>query len=582
MTLTMRVLIFSFALHALAAPTVTITNGTVVGSTSNSVDTFNGIPYAQQPTGTLRLRLPLPLATPFGTFQAVGKPKSCPQYSGMEVSFPNGSPAGTGKSNTTMLSIPANVSGIYQSSILGSSDLTSEGEDCLTLNVQRPSDTTANSKLPVLVYIYGGGFYAGTTNDFDAKLVMATASQVSNSTVSAKFVHVAMNYRVGAYGFLPGAEIKNGGVANIGLRDQRLALQWVQDNIGSLGGDPNKVTIMGESAGSVSVWLQMVGNGGDNTYKGQKLFRAAIMDSGSVIPTLNIDHPKAQSVYNQLVSKIPACAGLPSTATLDCLRGVPFQAFQAAANNISRQGLNGPYFPRPDPSSDFYTQSSELSLAAGNYTRVPIIIGNQEDEGTAWGFFTSLLGTEIKGTQQIVEYFRTYFPDAATTDIQSFVDSYSTNAADGSPFRTGLLNELYPGYKRFCAILGDIALIMQRRFHLNAVSNTVPSWSYLQTHLHSIPWLGTLNGSDVALFYNNAGSALGLSAETMRTYYISFVNHLDPNRITSAQTHINWPLYNTSSPNMLNMDSLSQTVMQDTFRSTNFDALSKYHSEFKV
>jgi acetylcholinesterase len=216
----MRFIFLAFGLRVLAAPTVTISNGTIVGSTNAlfNIDTFNGIPYAQPPTGTMRLKVPLPLATPFGTLQAVGTPLACPQYNGTDVSFPNGN----GPTTPVSTGLPI----FNGTSIFPPATPIPQGEDCLTLNVQRPSDANSSSKLPVLVYIYGGGFTMGESSTYDATQILLKANEVSNSTVSAKIVHVVMNYRVGAFGFLPGAEVKSGGVSNLGLRDQRLALQW--------------------------------------------------------------------------------------------------------------------------------------------------------------------------------------------------------------------------------------------------------------------------------------------------------------------------------------------------------------------
>jgi triacylglycerol lipase len=214
-------------------PTVAIASpaATIIGSTSGSVDKFNGIPFAQPPTGSLRLKPPQAL-TSLGTVTATGIPKACPQlfFSDDTSQFPAG-----------VLGVLLNTP-LFQT-------ITNAGEDCLTINVIRPAGTTAASKLPVLFWIFGGGFELGSTLMYDG------SSIVSDSITKGKpIVFVAVNYRVGGFGFLGGSEILKDGSANLGLLDQRLGLQWVQDNIASFGGgkmmfhrSPNMLFLQGSN-----------------------------------------------------------------------------------------------------------------------------------------------------------------------------------------------------------------------------------------------------------------------------------------------------------------------------------------------
>jgi Carboxylesterase family len=246
-----------------AAPTVAIQypQATIVGL-SGDVEQFPGIPFAQPPVGPFRLKPPQPITQPMGTVMATQNGKACPQFI---------------FSDTINDAIPTSELGILLDTPLFQKAL-NEGEDCLVLNIHRPAGTTADSKLPVLFWIFGGGFEIGWNSMYDgAPWVTSSVSQ------GQPLIMVTTNYRVGGFGFLPGKEVMADGSANLGLRDQRLALQWVADNIAAFGGDPTKVTIWGESAGAIrssfshegrspslgaiSVFDQMVLYGGDNTYK---------------------------------------------------------------------------------------------------------------------------------------------------------------------------------------------------------------------------------------------------------------------------------------------------------------------------
>lgn len=262
-----------------AVPTVLAPSpqATISGLNLAGVESFRGIPFAQPPVGQLRLKPPQPITSPLGNIDGTTLlPRACPQFffSVSDSGWPQ-SVAGT------LLNLP-----IFQK-------ITNAGEDCLTLNIQRPAGTKEGDKLPVLFWMFGGGFQLGSTQMYEA------TGLITESVAQGKpVILVAVNYRLGAFGWLPGKEILADGSSNLGLLDQRLAMKWVADNIAAFGGDPDKVTIWGESAGALSVMDHMMLFNGDHTYKGKPLFRAGIMDSGSVIPADPVDCPKAQAIYD--------------------------------------------------------------------------------------------------------------------------------------------------------------------------------------------------------------------------------------------------------------------------------------------
>lgn len=300
------------------APSATISNGVVTGTSSAGVDSFSGIPFAQPPVGDLRLRAPQTYSAPFpgGTFAATTTVPACPQF-GFQVDYVD--------TNNIPGSVLSDVLGDLLNSPLGQV-ASNQKEDCLYLTVQRPTGTKATDKLPVLFWIYGGGFVAGWSAMYDGSDFVK-----SSVDLNQPIIYVAVNYRVGAYGFLHGAEMVAENATNLGLRDQRLGLEWVADNIASFGGDPSKVTIWGESAGAISVCDQTLINGGDNTYKGKPLFRAGIMDSGSIIPAADSSSPKPQAIFDSVVE-----AGGCSSASdkLACLRGLSYEDFQRAQTSV--------------------------------------------------------------------------------------------------------------------------------------------------------------------------------------------------------------------------------------------------------
>ncbi|XP_009458843.1 PREDICTED: cholinesterase-like, partial [Nipponia nippon] len=189
---------------------------------ANHVTAFLGIPYAEPPLGHLRFRPPRPARPWHGVLDASSHHHAC--YQAVDTMFPGFGGSEMWNPNREM------------------------SEDCLYLNVWVPVPRPS-AAVPVLVWIYGGGFYSGAASldVYDGRYLAAAEGVVV----------VSMNYRVGALGFLalPGHPEAPG---NVGLLDQRLALRWVRDNVGAFGGDAGAVTLFGESAGAASVGLHLL------------------------------------------------------------------------------------------------------------------------------------------------------------------------------------------------------------------------------------------------------------------------------------------------------------------------------------
>lgn len=373
--------------------------------------------------------------------------------------------------------------------------------------------------------------------------------------------------RLAGLGWLGGKQLAADGSTNLGARDQRLAFQWVAENVGAFGGDPDMVTIWGESAGSVSVFNNLIINGGDNTHNGKPLFRGAIMSSGSSVPAQDVTADKVQVIYDLIADK----AGCSGNDSLTCLRNVDTDTFMKAQN--AAPDINGytsldvPFLPRPDPNDDFFLVSPENAYQRGDFARVPIIIGNQEDERTSF----SLNSSNITTDQQVVDYFAKLFaptPDAAET-VAGYVATYPNQPLlgqpAGSPFRTGGLNCFYSQYKPIAAINGDSFFTLARRNILEAISDQVPSWSFLATNLHRTSFLGTLHASDLIYAYGILGP-LPIQTVTCQSHFVHFVNHLDPNKGTKVTGLVDWPQWTSNSRKLLDVGVVGNGLLNNTFK----------------
>ncbi|KAK4550374.1 hypothetical protein LTR36_003341 [Oleoguttula mirabilis] len=518
-----------------AAPSVPIQNGTVIGSTLLGIDSSKGIPFTLPPTGSLRLKLPQTITATYGTITATGIPTACPQF----------------ESQVDTTNIPSDVLGTLLDSPIAQTVLV-EGEDCLTINVQRPSGTTSSSNLPVVFWIFGGGFEFGSAAMYDGTNFIAESVKLGQPVI-----YVAVNYRLGGFGFLAGDDLAAEHSTNLGLRDQRLGLQWAQENIAAFGGDPTKVTIWGESAGAISVFDHTVINGGDNTYNGKAMFRGAIMDSGSIVDADTLTAPQAQTVYNTVVANA-GCSS--SSGKLACLRSLSYEAYLAAANSVpaifSARSLDLAYFPRPDPGDTFFAVSPEVSVANGAFSKVPLI-------------------TNITTNADLIAYLATYFPGNPTAVANV------TQLPAGSPFDTGALYNIYPQFKRLAAILGDVTFTLPRRSYLSHVSSQVQKLALPRLLLPGA-WtvLGTFHASDLLYAYGYAS----VPTQSIQTYYISFINSLDPNAISTASPLIDWPQWSNASgsPQLLEFQATTNALITDDFRQGAYEYLSNAETAFRV
>ncbi|RPD58843.1 carotenoid ester lipase precursor [Lentinus tigrinus ALCF2SS1-7] len=493
-----------------SAPTVKLDRATLIGSTNGSVTSFMGIPFAEPPLGNLRLRLPKPVSGYAGTINATLPATQCLQL------IP---PVRTDMPAEMLQDMEAYVGNVLTGVPIP------EGEDCLTVNVQVPAGTKPEDKLPVIVV--SRGFTIGSSAQMPGDAVVTRSVQLGKPVV-----YVALNYRLHAFGFLGGKEVKEAGVGNLGLHDQREALRWVQKHISVFGGDPKKVTIWGSSSGAISSSLQMVTNGGNN----EGLFRGAIMNAGSPIPTGDIT--ELQQFYDQIVAHA-GCAN--ATDTLDCLRKIPAANLTAAAatvpNLFDYTGLATPWPPRAD--GVFLTAPPQHLVLAGQVAKIPFMSGDALDEGTIFATGSFNVTTEDQFRDYVHEFF---FPRTPKALLAPIFNLYPNDPAQGSPVGTGDANQLAPMYKRMAAFQGDVIFQAPRRFFLDQRSSKQPTWSFISKR-GSSPGLGYAHGSDFlpALAFGNE----------LTDYIIQFATHLDPNGASNRT--IAWPKYDSVSRPVLTL-----------------------------
>ncbi len=316
--------------------------GPVVGASVDGLDVFLGIPFAAPPQGERRFAPPVPPPAWNEPRPATSFGPACPQLSARD-----------GRQ------------------VIGD-------EDCLYLNVWAPSKASGR---PVMAFIHGGAGIIGRTSD-----------RVIDGAVLARrtgHVVVTIAYRLGALGFLALPELVDGGFAAAGnqsLMDQQLALKWVQANIAAFGGDPARVMLFGESAGSIFTCVHAVAPGSDG------LFHAAILQSGScgALPT----QAEAFSAWAGWADEL----GCPAEGRIECLRALPAERLVRAGSRIITPIVDGAALPVPPEQAWLDLERPKRPLAVGTNEDeasffsglMQMLVGGEAFINTRWGYTTAL------------------------------------------------------------------------------------------------------------------------------------------------------------------------------------------------
>jgi para-nitrobenzyl esterase len=486
---------FASTIAAQAPKPVRTGTGLVQGTVEDGIAVYKGIPFAAPPIGDLRWRAPQPPVAWQGVRPADKFAPACMQIS---------------------LVMPA----------LGL-EAVPTSEDCLYLNVWTPAKSPSDH-LAVMVWIYGGGFSVGATS----------ISQYNGTNLAKKgVVIVSVAYRLGALGFLAHPELsaENGGHSgNYGLLDQIAGLRWVKRNIVAFGGDPNRVTIFGESAGGISVSMLAASPlaGG--------LFQRAISESGGSFAPPRFSNEGGENVPPLAVAERNGVAFLSKLGVSSIADARKISADTILKN--SPPGLGG-YWPNFD---EYVLPGDQYKLyEAGRYNDTPILIGTNSDEGAL------------------------FVPATTAAAYLASVHAGYGDCADK-------ILAAYPGSSDSEALRSDRDLFRDSTFawHMwtwaRLQSRTGKSKAYVYYFSHRPPYpdapqfkgWGASHGGEISYVFGNFVAGTSLSAEdravsdTISSYWVNFAKAGDPN----GEGLPAWPAFADADQQVMNLNDPSKAI----------------------
>lgn len=462
------------------------------------VDAWLGIEYAAQPVGDRRFR---PVEARPTAFEGV---HSATQYGKVCVQDP------------TTIS--------YE-----------QDEACLSFNVYRTPNIPLDEKLPTLVWIHGGGFVAGSARSLDGASFAATSEN--------PIVVVTFNYRLNSLGFLPSTLFEEEGLLNLGLRDQRFFLEFLQEHLSSFGGDPDQITIGGRSAGGHSVGIHYFHNYGNDT--GKPLFARVIHQSGSVTARgfPNSSYPQYQSDFSRFTSALNCSLDVDNAAILACLRAAPIDAIQSESAQMYSDGAPSIAWPfQPTLGGPLLERPGSVSGREGTFFHLPAITSHVTNEGK---YYTR---GDLETNDDFLQFMLQTSPFLNTTDIAIINDLYpDPTAHPDSPYANSPNSTQY---NRLSEAWSDYAYICPSRETAYRVSSAgVPIWrlhfNTPDSPLEYSSWRGVPHTSDTRYTWASRKVPYTVTGDIYHAYLASFVTTGDPNTARLAGTP-EWPQYDAS------------------------------------
>ncbi|KAF7300838.1 Aldolase-II domain-containing protein [Mycena kentingensis (nom. inval.)] len=458
---------------------------------------YLGIPYAEPPLGQLRFRAPVVLDKARVARESRGQVIDATEYPNFCVqgSTGGGDAGGAGS------------------------------EDCLNVNVYAPAGAKRGDKLPVLVYIHGGGYFFGNPANWPFDHWIQQSPNV---------VIVSVYYRLDAFGFLSHPAFASNsalGHLNAGFLDQRLALEWVQENVAAFGGDPRAVTINGESAGGSSVELHMVAKGAP-----RNLFRGVIAQSVYRTP---LARPEQRVPQFDLFASRAGCSAGSMTAKMACLRSASVSALAMAQDFVTgaQSTLPAPSYRRFQPVLDgvIFPAFPTHALTNGDFADVSVIVGATTNETLSGG--------------TIVGALLSFFPSMDNTTAQSFLPEYPISDFSNS------------SALQFQAATGEPELLCARHLIASAVAkrgSDCKAWTYRYNQPNPTQegtavqhaaenWMmfrGINTGTNGTGVFTPMTPTQSAFASELIAYWLSFVRAGNPNTFKLARA----PVWESFSP----------------------------------